>query len=91
MAEKSVGRTKDRRERRTEHNFACGNYDRERTRKFPEMGHVTVEEEEEEEGEQKDNSHPQTNKITQLSVGVEIRQQERNLSCLITTLMRNNP
>lgn len=90
MAEKSVGRTKDRRERRTEHNFACGNYDRERTRKFPEMGHVTVEEEEEE-GEQKDNSHPQTNKITQLSVGVEIRQQERNLSCLITTLMRNNP
>ncbi len=89
MAEKSVGRTKDRRERRTEHNFACGNYDRERTRKFPEMGHVTVEEEEE--GGEQDNSHPQTNKITQLSVGVEIRQQQRNLSCLITTLMRNNP
>ncbi len=41
MAEKSVGRTNDRRGRRTEHDFACGNYDRERTRQFPEMGDVT--------------------------------------------------
>ncbi len=41
MAEKSVGRTNDRRGRRTEHDFACGNYDRERTRQFPEMGDVS--------------------------------------------------
>ncbi len=38
MAEKGIGRTKDKRERRTEHNFACGNYDRERIRKFLRWG-----------------------------------------------------